>query len=410
MKKFIVVAVAAMFATSAFAGDMKWSGSSAWRYTDAKYNDSLNNSLASQTRADQSEQKHHNHGLRANIGATGGWKSVEWGVGLRTQPGAANTDYMSFNQGGTDYNFNLELAWMKYLAGTNFGDFGVTIGRQKNVFAYDMTSQNFFDNDVRFDGIGVSWNWGSFGMNLSNYFLEGVSQGAAGASSYTYTAASQDDQSTQSQLNTLVGVQPHFSWKFSDQVDTMFALGYFMVDGGLSFTNSSAGVTNGTNGFVTPAGVTVPFQNGLVSMAAPRWTQFHNTWTLPYKLAFSWEYVINGNKPKFGTSFNETAGKAYSVALNYGAVKKAHDWKVGVVYGKKDLGSVISNFTGNRWLPNNKGWLLHGTYALADNFELGLKAYRLKNIDTINSTTGAQISTSQDVDTTINELTASVNF
>lgn len=409
MKKLIVVAVAALFATSAFAGDMKWSGSSAWRYTDGKYNDGLNNNQAI-TAKSQSVQKHKQHSLRANIGATGGWKNMEWGVGLRTTNNA-NSDWVAFTNGSTDQAFGLEQAWMKYVAGTGFGDFGVTIGRQMNVFAYDMNSQNLFSNNTRFDGIGFAWTWGSFGFNMSEYFLQGHNQNSTTGStaSYTYTEATQDNATTQSYFSKMFGFQPHFSWKFSDEIDTKFALGYYMFDGDMDFTNSTAGATNGTNGFVTPTG-TVAFQNGTVTMASPRWTQFYNTWKLPYKLAFSWEYVTNGRKPKIGTSNVEVNGKAYSAGLTYGAVKKAHDWKLGVVYGKKDVGSVISNFTSGRWLPNNKGWLIQGSYALADNFELGFKSYRLKNVDNINSTTGQALTTSQNVETTINELTTMVSF
>ncbi|NUM88781.1 MAG: hypothetical protein HUU37_06235 [Bdellovibrionales bacterium] len=406
MKKLIVVAVAALFATSAIAGDMKWGGSSAWRYTDGKYDDGLNNNDANSK--SHSVQKHRQHAVRANFGATGGWKNVEWGVGLRTT-GSANSDYVAFANGSTDTALGFDQAWMRYVTGTSFGDFGFTFGRQMNVFAYDMTTQNFFDNDTRFDGFGFSWNWGSFGFNMAEYFFQGYNRGTAGTASYTYTDSTQADNSSSSYFSKMHGFQPHFSWKFSDEIDTKFAFGYYMVDGDTNFTNSTAGATATINGFVTPSG-TVAFQNGTVTMANPRWMQLYNSWKLPYKLGFSWEYVSNGRKPKFGTSAVEMNGKAYAAALTYGSIKKAQDWKVGFTYGKKDVGSVISNFSGGRWLPNNKGWVFNADYGLADNFNIGFKTYRLKNVDNINSTTGQALSTAQSVKTTINELVTSVSF
>ena len=147
MKKLIVLAVASLFATSAVAGEMKWNGSAGWRWVSTKQSDGLESKNNTTANKDVSTLKSKAHNVRANLGVSGGWENVEWGVGVRTTS-AANNDWKAVQNAG-DHAAAFELAWFRYLKDFGALDINVTVGRQKNVFAYDETSQNFFDNDEK---------------------------------------------------------------------------------------------------------------------------------------------------------------------------------------------------------------------------------------------------------------------
>lgn len=405
MKKLIVLAVAALVAAPAFAGEMKWSGSTGWRYTSASHNDGLNTTITGS--GDTSKQDFRQHAFRANLGANGGWKSVEWGAGVRTGgAGSINSDYATVTSGG-DLAVGLEQAWFRYMLGSRFGDWNFTFGRQMNAFAYDSNTQLFFDNDVRFDGISMSWSWGSFGLNASHYVLGaftsgGAFGGTAGSSQHTSTASS-NAQKDGGHFVTLQGIQPHFSWKFRDDIDTMIGVGFY------SWGKTEGIYTNAVHG-AGANGDTASGDAGSVTLANPSQMQIYNTWNLPYKFAFSWEYVKNKKAPKFGSTQVEAETKSLSLALNYGMIKRAHDFKIGYAYGSKDLGSVINTFANNRFLADNKGHIVSATYALADNFNLGWKGYFLKEKSRKNATTGVALTTTQEQKSNLWELTAGVSF
>jgi hypothetical protein len=417
MKKLIVLAVAALVAAPAFAENMKWNGSAGWRYTRANDDDGLGNTVAGA--GNNSLQETRAHHFRANIGVTGGWKDVEYGVGLRTGAGLANSDWVTAAS-SLDYAIGVEQSWFRYGIGSGFGDWAFTFGRQMNPFAYDHFTQGFFDNDVRFDGIAAGWKWGSFGITASNYFLGGRSPtsnvaSANGGSSITYTEATEKNGQT-AYFPNMQGLQAYMNWKFKDTIETMLAVGVYNWNKieNLGFTNANHGV-NASAGYTAglTAGGQVTPDAGNVTFTGVHQTQIYNTWTLPYNLAFSWEYVKNKRTPKFGVQELQVDGIEYSLALMYGSIKKAHDFKVGYAYGSKDLGSVINAFTNNRWVADNKGHMLSGTYALADNFELGLKAYLLKESSQVQAATGQQLTgaqTTQRNKSDLLELTAGVSF
>jgi len=151
-------------------------------------------------------------------------------------------------------------------------DLSVTIGRQKNVFAYESTSQNFFDNDVRFDGFGWNFKLGSFGLNAGQYLLGAKSSGTNGASVFTKTDASEAAATTSSHFNALYGFQPYMNWKFTDEIDTMLAVGWYSwVDD--SQTNLNAGYNS--NALNTNA---VTYSNRIHN---PKKWQFLSTWNFP---------------------------------------------------------------------------------------------------------------------------------
>jgi len=416
MKKLIVLAVAALIAAPAFADNGKWTGSAGWRYLSGNNNDGLNQTGAL---GDLSVQDVRAHMFRANIGTTGGWKDVEYGVDIRTNgnAGAANSDWTAAgnNNSGADMNIGLDQGWFRYGMDSAYGDWGFTFGRQMNAFSYEKFTQNLFDNDDRFDGVSMGWKWGSFGLNAAWYVLGARTGTNFAGSNYVSTAATQvgGDANNQKSMVSLTGVQPHFSWKFRDNIETMFAVGYYMW-------NKTAGIAqfgNQAHGVNTPYGFNAAIgtdDNGVINMDNPRQWQLYNTWSLPYNLSAQWEYVVNKQKPLYATAVGgtqqEVDNTAWTIGLGYGSIKKAHDFKVGYAYGKKDLGAVINRFSSDRWVADNKGHLLSASYALADGFELGWKGYWLKEISKKNAATGVALTTTQENKLNMWEFTAGVNF
>ncbi len=407
MKTLIVLAVAALSAAPAFAENMKWNGSAGWRYESGNSNDQLGTVDANGS--DTSKQNLRAHAFRANVGVTGGWKDVEYGVGVRTQ-NAANNDWTAAGSAGAgrDFNVGFEQAWLRYGMGSQWGDFGFTFGRQMNVFAYEKFTQNLFDNDVRFDGASLAWNWGMFGVNAAYYVLGGRTGTTFGGSTTVNTAATEASGAAgaQQSMVTATGVQPHISWKFRDNIETMFAVGYYNYNK----TDGIAGFANQAHGVNTAMGFTATGDAGTVNMKNPRQWQFYNTWALPYNLTAQWEYVMNKAKPTYGATTVEVDSKAWTAGIAYGSIKKAHDFKVAYAYGEKDLGSVSNIVTNDRWTADNKGHLISATYALADNFELGWNGYFLKEKSKKAAATGLAVTTAQENKTNYWELTAGVMF
>ncbi len=435
MKKLIVLAVASLVATSANAAEMKWSGSADWRYTYTKNNDGRNTrqTTGTSTGKSVSEMKTKAHQIRANIGATGGWDNIEWGAGMRTT-GSANSDYTTLNN-NADRNIGLEQAWFRYLKDFGALDMGVTFGRQMNVLAYDSVSQNLFDKDVRWDGFGWQFKFGMFGFNAAQYILgaqgsttpgaEGTPAAATqGGSSYSATDSSDFAANAQGKFNYLLAFQPHVTWKFSDTIETMLAVGYYLWSDASQTNLSNGGVTD--YNAVTTGGLNVAENPANFNMHNSKQWHFFNTWTLPYNLSFRGEYVINkeqfyNNRTVSGYignashSFDQTRGPAASrsalaLGITYGALKKANDFTLGYTYGNKGLASVVNTYTNDKFLADNNGHMFSAGYALANNFHLGLKGIFLKEKSQINATTGSTLANNQQMKTTYWELNTGVTF
>jgi hypothetical protein len=419
MKKLIVLAVAGLFATSANA-EVKWSGSAGWRYEQTKQDDNLN-SVDANGRG-MSAQKTKAHGVRANLGATGGWQNVEWGVGVRTQAAAAvaNNDYTTVRANAGDVGIGFEQAWFRYLRDFGSMDMSVTIGRQLNVLAYDGVSQNLFDNDVRFDGFGWQFRFGMFGLNAAQYILGARNDGAEGRSTHSSTESSQAAPGTTSRMNYLLAFQPHMTWKFRDDIETMFAVGYYLWN-----DSSNANATNGgVNAGGWNTGSVAPVAASTLNIHNPRQWHFLNTWSLPYNLSFNAEFVLNketafnlanvGNGTVYtGTVFPAASKSAWAATLTYGSLQKARDFTVAYGYGNKGLGSVINAFSYEKFAADNKGHSFNLGYALADNFHVGAKALFLKEKERLNPLTGlayAGANANQELKTSYWELTAGVMF
>jgi hypothetical protein len=414
MKNLFVLAVAGLVATSANAAEMKWSGSTGWRYEQTINNDSLNSKNTAGK--DTSKATTKAHGIRANLGVTGGWENVEYGFGMRTN-NAANDDHVNL-QNNADRAIGIDQAWFRYLRDFGSLDLSVTFGRQKNVLAYDSVSQNLFDNDVRWDGLGWQFKFGMFGLNAAQYITGAKTSAANGqASTFTSTDATESVATTTSKFNYLLAVQPHMMWKFTDDIETMFAVGYYMWS-----DSSNANTMNGGYALTTNTGTPATSNLGnTLQVHNPRQWHFLNTWTLPYNLTFNAEYVMNKKTALDNTNVSgaytgtakDADKSALSLGLTYGSLKKAQDFTVGYAYGSKGIASVINRYTYEKFAADNKGHTFQVGYALADNFHLGWKGLFLKEKAKLNALTGVAttgVSAAQEIKTNYWELTAGVMF
>lgn len=424
MKNVLVLAVAALAANTANAAEMKWNGSAGWRYEQS----SLDNSLGGTSAVARSKANN----VRANIGVTGGWENVEWGTGIRTvartansgllggNGAAANDDHSSL-QNATDLGVGFEQAWFRYVRDLGGVDMAATVGRQKNVFIYDNVAQSLFDNDVRFDGLSESFKFGMFGLNLGQYVLGGKQgNGTLAGSSNTTNTDATDGTGNQQNFRYLFGFQPHMSWKFSDDIEAMFAVGYYIWnDQGAvnSLTGAPAAAVAGfpNNPFGTTAGYRL--QNS-------RQWQFTTAVSLPYNLSFNGEFVMN-KKQQFGNnnvvdgngaavttiaSANDADRTAWSAGLTYGAIKKAHDFSVGYAYGSKGIASVANAYSYERFLAGQQGHTVSAAYAIADNFTIGAKALFLKEKSPTDPTTGVAFANGREIKNNYWQVTAGVMF
>ncbi|MGE3260818.1 MAG: hypothetical protein AB7K68_03465 [Bacteriovoracia bacterium] len=421
MRNLFVLAVASLIATSASAAEMKWNGSAGWRFSHTKYDDSLGSKVAAGTTAgkDTSTITRKAYDVRANLGVTGGWEQVEWGMGLRTT-NARNDDYIGV-QNATDRTFGLEQAWFRYLKDFGSVNAALTIGRQKNVFAYDMGAQSLFDNDVRFDGFGWNFKFGMFGLNAAQYITGAKDRATINSSSaYIKTEATEAVANTRSHFNTMMGVQPTMNWKFADEIEAMFAVGYYFWNDATNNNLSGGGNTNTALNTGTPA-VQAP---AAFNIHNPRQWQFLTSWTLPYNLAFTGELIMNaknkanydvGTVTGYGAALAKTgvSKTAYALGLTYGKLRKAHDFSASYTFARKGIASVIGAYSNETFLPDNKGHIITVGYNIADNFTLGAAAMLMKEIEKKVTTTGAAYAganSAQAQKTRYLELTAGVSF
>jgi len=406
MKNLIVMAVATLFATNAVAAEMKWNGSAGWRYSQTSNNDSLDSVNNTTANKDVSTTKARAHELRANLGVMGGWEHVEYGIGVRTN-NAVNDDYLTVNQ-NQDRGLGIEQAWFRYVRDFGSLDLGLTIGRQKNALAYDSQWETLFDNDVRWDGFGWNFKFGMFGLNAAQYVLGAVthsqaagnglgSSGATGASSYSYTEATESVAATTKHFAMLYAFQPHMKWKFSDEIEAMLAVAYYrwVYEGA---TNQIGGGVNTANQG-NAAGTKAALATGTYRMDNNTQWDFLANISLPMNLSFVADYV-KANKAAYNditvTGYNsvttpEVSSSAWTLGLSYGKLRKAQDFSLGYAYGTKGIGSMINTFTNEKFLADNKGHTVTAGYAMADNFHLGFRWMNLQEkerISTVGTATG----------------------
>lgn len=411
MKKYFVLATLFLMSTYAHAANVTWYGSAGWRYSNAKQTDGTSNtaSVGSPTIGGSlSERTETANKFRGELGATGGWDNVEWGTGVRTTgstssiampmintASSANSDWTTANS--ADLGIGMHRAWFKYGNDWGFGDVGITFGRQAVGFATSNT-QVFMDNDVALDGVTETWKWGSFGINLGQYILGGKTAGVEGGSQVVSSAYSEKAPQSSGGMQVLYSFQPHFTWKFTDEITGMFAVGYHNWSNttGTNFRNlipngSTFGTVNG--GFVTGnqtslAGANASLTNAnafsrQVSVENSKQWQGVMKLTLPYMLALDFEYIKNkelfyGTPSGLGvaqvTAKPALDSSAWAASLTYGQLKKAHDFTIGYTYHDKGLGSVASRFTYDRVLPGFTAHEINAGYNMANGMNVAARA------------------------------------
>jgi len=427
MKNLIVLAVAAIFATNAVAAEMKWTGSTGWRYNQTSNDDNLGSkATVNAGQHDSSTTKTRAHQIRANLGVMGGWENVEYGFGVRTGGAArTNTDYAALSGNG-DLAIGIEQAWFRYVRDLGALELAATIGRQKNALVTDSMWQTHFDNDVRFDGFGWNFKFGMFGFNAAQYILGNVVGGANTGSTVTYTEAVQQSNATRQKFAALYSFQPHMTWKFSDEIEALFAVAFYKWNYEGQTNTSGGGVNANTN---NGAGTSVPaIASSNVRMNnLSTWDVLANV-SLPFNLTFTGNWVksntikadSNTIAGYAGTVANspELSSTAWTLGLVYGKLRKAQDFTVGYAYGTKGLASVISAFSNDKFLADNKGHTVVAGYSIADNFNLGfrwmsLQEKELRNLSGAVALAGlayAGTNANQKQKTNYWELTAGVAF
>lgn len=444
MKKLLVLAVACLVTSPAFAADLKWYGDVGVRYNQNKFDDGMaaTTSARADGAADVSKETTKAHMMHARLGVTGGKDHVDYGVGLHTSGATNNTDYVYFNN-NNDRTIAAELAYLRYSNDFGFGDLSVTMGRGENVFAADHNGQILFDNDITWDGFGWKWKMGNIGFNASQYIIGGNNAGTVGNSTITNTEESNMGVSQNSaasaynrkqNFTTMLGFQPTFNFRFTDEIEAMFAVGYYIWNGQSNTTtntvhghqaslNSNARRTS--TGAISDDAQTVAVNN-------PHQWQFLVDTSLPMNFNASFEYIQN--KKMYYDAFaasaaNVTTGNygggmtremkrsAWAGTLTYGKLARAHDWKVGYTYANRGLASAIDAYTNDSVLADEKGHILTASYNLTDSMSLGGRYISTKEISKMdaqgnsvgNATTSAN-ATSRSHANKYWELTAGVAF
>lgn len=399
MKKYLVLATLFLITTSAHAANISWNGSTHLRYSRASLDDNLN--LSDNRGNSQSQLTNSAWGIRGEIGATGGWDNIEWGTSLATSgsstaPNEAYQNFDSANSAGGNVNGDLNVRvnrlWFRYGNDWGFGDIGVTIGRQSAAFAVGE-GQLFIDKDVDLDGFGWTWRWGSFGLNAGQYILGGINRGTTGVSNITRSDAT-EIAGSQSTFSVLYAFQPTFKWRFTDEIEAMFAVGYYYWANTtgtayqnplLNFENSGFQSTTGQALFDLNSTATVSVEN------SKQW-QFLANVTLPWMLHARGEVIINKDH-FYGTpgtvaqaSNTIKLGKtAWEAAISYGELKKAQDFMVSYSYSSKGLGAVLTALTNNEYEAGLKGHTISAGYAIANNLHLSGELYILEEINNKNN-------------------------
>ena len=435
MKKLLVLAVVSIIAaTSAFAGEMKWSGSMGYRYENYTYDDGLGSQSKDAVPSDTSHQFKKQWRVRANIGVNGGWDNVEYGFGVRTGSSSSlpssdwSTTQSNQNGGGVSAPV-IDNAWFRYLMNMDTVKVAATIGHQPLTLAYDTSASLLFYSADRFDGFGWKFDMGMFGLNAGQYIL-GARNGVPGANPGNSSSITGSDRTQKlgntvgpHQINTLFAFQPYMKMKFADDIETMFAVGYYVWNDDSNQNLMHGGYDSSTLNATATSTVGATAASNF-RIHNPRQWHFYNTWSLPFNLAVNLELIKNKKSqydvlsvPNYIGTANtapvSVSSTAWTAGIAYGAVKKAHDFKLSYNYFKKGIASVINTYSYTTLPTDNKGHLLSATYRLAENFDLNAAWATMKEIEKIDPTTGvayAGTNANEQQKTTYWQLQASMNF
>ena len=423
MKKYLVLATLFILSSAAQAANITWHGATDIRYGKTSLQDNLAGVDAAGNSTSDLTTKTWD--FMANLGASGGWDNIEWGTNFRLSGGVPNGAWVNFGATGGNEDFALGVgeAWFRYSNDWGFGDMSLTVGRQTAAFS-SGADQTFLDHDVRFDGLGWNWKWGSFGFNMSQYILGAESLGVNSTvngwrntknvgSTYAATPSSEAGATTQGGFTVMYSFQPHFHWRFTDEIDMNLAIGYHKLANatGTNFQNAIPN-SGGLGGFTTA---------GLVSEENSRWWVVQMDLGLPYMMGFNFEYVKNKDQ-RYGTPNTQATANpsnvdvvtlqdatAWSAGLTFGNLKKAQDFWFGYTYTTKGLGSVVNRMTYDKIPGGFKGHTLAAAYNLSTNFHLKFRLILLEEKDPKNFA-GVALTTTEKLDRNYWDVSMGVKF
>lgn len=371
MRAILLALSAILFYSPAALAEVTWSGGVGIRHMVRHLDDGLQTrSFVNNT--DMSVTTNKRWEYRGALSLLSKTESVDFGLDLRTVSGVTS-EWVTSTLASSGLGIGVAQAFGRLRGEVLGGKGAVTLGRQRTVILYDNMAQMLFDNDVRFDGLGWAWKYDFFGINISQYVLGATEQGTgASASTYTYTAYSQENASTRSHFGVLYQFQPFVEFKLGEEIKSLFAVGYHNWSGtGAKFNtgwynNAVHGGTAGTVGNIDA----LPMDN------AQQWQFFSDT-SLPWNLRFVAEYIFN-KRVNYGLRIAPTTtkadGDALALSLAWGKPKKAGEFGLSYSFSDKGLGSVISTFTNGDIAADNQSHFFEGKYMLTDGFQLASKA------------------------------------
>lgn len=375
------ILILSLAAPSLAHAETTWTAGAGVRHLVRNLDDGLN-TVDPVTNKDTSKTKERRWEYRGMVGASGKGDVWDWGMDIRTQPaGSVTTEWIS-NSNNTDMGIGLSQAYGRYHRNISDVDFAVTVGRAKPAMMFDNISQQLFDNDVRFDGFGWSFKYGQFGLNAAQYILGSVSKGTVSASSFSKTESSDSNPQTQSHFGVLYSIQPYVQFKIMDDINSLFAIGWYNWAGTGGNMDPTVATTQGT-GFYTnnvhggTAGV-VGNIAPVIMDNAQQWQLLSDT-SLPHDFRLLAEYVRN-KKTYYGTRLAvaspviDAARVAWAVSLAWGKPKKAGDLFFSYTYGNKGIASVINTFTNGDVSADNTSHFFAGRYYYADSLYFEAKA------------------------------------
>lgn len=365
-------ALAAALSIPAFAEEsqpLQWNGNLVTRYRIFDYDDQLNSVNNAAENKNISKQHQRVWDIRASVLAKAQGPAWEAGIGLRTTNAIVN-DFLTFNGSG-DLNVRADYAYGKYLIKAEGSEHSLTFGRQGTIIMYDKLAQHLYDNDVRWDGLSYGGRFGSFGV-VAGAFVYGANSlgGATGASTYTYTEASQASPTTQSRFAMHYAIQPNATFKLADEVETTVAVGYY------AWSNTN-GLTNTVHGGYNSVTLNPNADTGTINIDNSRMLHLYNLWKLPFALRATIEYTLN---KKFLYTHNgvEADRDSYLFGLGYGGLKEPGNFALDYFYNDKGLASMPGNFVNGGVRPDNKGHLIYGRLLATKGITLGAVAYFLR--------------------------------
>jgi len=363
---FSVLLAAAFFTAPDASAELQWNGNLITRYRIFDFNDGLGSLSAGQK--DISKQHLRAWDYRASmLGRATSETGWEGGFGIRTSNVPVNDFVLSNNN--ADFTVRIDQAYGRKVNKFEGGEYGFTFGRQATIILTDKLAQHLYDNDIRWDGFSASGKYGMFGV-VAGAFVEGaINQGASTTSSFTSTDATDAVAATQSRMTMHYAIQPNATFKITDDVETMVAVGYYTWNG-------TTGVANTIHGGFNASTLNPNADTGSVNVDNARLWHLYNTWKLPYTLRASFEFVQN--KETFYTvNGAEASGSATQFGLGYGGVKEPGDFALDYFLVNKGLASMPGSLTNGGIKPDNKGHLAYLRYHAVKGIILAVVYYNL---------------------------------